>query len=713
MPISLAYIDFELEIGASDGPEYPVTVVRSPAGEARSTLRLPFRELALEERLKDLQIALLRAGNARRQIPSPEEATVQRFGGALFDALFTGEVRSRYDVSQELANQQGKGLRLKLRIQPPMLAALPWEFLYDARGAEYICLSRNTPVVRYLELSQPVQPLAISAPLRILGMVVSPTDLAPLDIHVEKERVERALRGLQKLGLVELTWLEGNTWRDLQRAMRNGPWHIFHFIGHGGFDQRRDEGLVALAGADGRAHYFNATDFGRLLADHRSLRLVLLNACEGARSGTQDVFSSTAATLVRRGIAAVVAMQYEITDAAAIEFSQMFYESLVDAMPVDASVAEARKAISFALANSLEWGTPVLYMRAPDGQIFVVKPLNEEERAAVEAQKQKDNAAVEPIKPVSLNEAVRNPAVVGAATLVSAPPAKDEIWAELAEKEPFLAVGVESKNPLHGALVSQIAPAVVPAFVAHRHYPPVEFDWVIIPEGDFLMGSDRHQDPLAHDDELPQHRLCLPEYRITRTAITNAQYQRFIEATGYPHPEHWVNGHIPVGKEQHPVVHVSWHDAQAFCDWAGVQLPTEAEWEKAARGAQGCLYPWGDEDPNDQLCNFNMDVGDTTPVGSYPSGMSLYGLSDMAGNVWEWTSSLWGQDGRDPKFGYPYCPDDGRENLAAEDTVLRVLRGGAFFNFKKQVRCAYRHANEPNFRDDNIGFRVVEGEPRG
>ena len=698
MPISLAYIDFELEIGASDGPEYPVTVVRSPAGEARTTLRLPFGELALEERLKDLQIALLRAGNVRRQIPSPEEATIQRFGGTLFNALFTGEVRSRYDVSQELANQQGKGLRLKLRIQPPMLAALPWEFLYDARGAEYICLSRNTPVVRYLELAQPIQPLAITQPLRILGMVVSPTDLDPLDVHIEKERVERAVRGLQKLGLVELTWLEGSTWRDLQRAMRNGPWHIFHFIGHGGFDYQRDEGLVALANAEGRAHYFHATDFGRLLADHRFLRLVVLNACEGARSGTRDIFSSTAATLVRRGIAAVVAMQYAITDAAAIEFSQMFYESLVDAMPVDAAVAEARKAISFALANSLEWGTPVLYMRAPDGQIFVAQPLDDKERSAIEAHKTKENAAT----PLQLM-----PRISDEVRLLFNAPAKDEIWAELAEKESAFPAQLAPTLPLSVARATAVKHELSPLMPVHRGHTPIEFDWVSIPAGEFLMGSHRQKDLLAHDDEMPQHPLYLPKYRITRTPVNNAQYQRFVEATRHPPPAHWVNGAIPVGKEQHPVVHISWHDVQAFCDWASVYLPSEAEWEKAARGTQGCLFPWGNDAPNDLLCNFNMHVGDTTPVGHYPAGISPYGLLDMAGNVWEWTSSLWGPNGRNPAFAYPYDPDDGRENLAAEDTIFRILRGGAFFNFDNQVRCAYRHTNEPNFRDDNIGFRVV------
>ena len=172
---------------------------------------------------------------------------MQDFGRELFNALLTGETRSRYDVSVGAARQQGKGLRLKLRILPPELAKLPWEFLYDPRAAEYVCLSRDTPVVRYLELPQPVQPLLVQPPLRILGMVVSPRDLPSLDVAREKQRVELALGDLQKQRLIDLKWLEGQTWRDLQRAMRSGPWHIFHFIGHGGFDSTADEGVIALA----------------------------------------------------------------------------------------------------------------------------------------------------------------------------------------------------------------------------------------------------------------------------------------------------------------------------------------------------------------------------------------------------------------------------------------------------------------------------------
>ena len=155
----LEYLDFELEIGPVSGRQYPVNVVRSPGGEARETATFPFGELELENRLQAVQIALLRSGGQTRQVLSPEEQAVQDFGYALFMALLPGEVRSRYDVSQREAIRQGAGLRIKLRFQSPEMAALPWEFIYDPRRGEYVCLSRNTPLVRYLELPQPIRTL--------------------------------------------------------------------------------------------------------------------------------------------------------------------------------------------------------------------------------------------------------------------------------------------------------------------------------------------------------------------------------------------------------------------------------------------------------------------------------------------------------------------------------------------------------------------------
>jgi hypothetical protein len=367
-----AYDDFVVDISPSEPYGYTVRVVKSSAGECSIPYQFPFDRSALDVRLKDLQIALLRSGGSRRKALLPQEQTVQDFGSALYDSLFTGEVRSLFEASIRTAVDAGNGLRLRLRIQAPEMAALPWEFLFDSRRGDYVALAADMPIVRHLPLASVAEPLAIRPPLRILGVISSPANLPPIDVRAERATIERSLAELIRKGLVELKWLEGQRWRDLRQAIRSEPWHVLHFTGHGGFDASAKEGVVYFADENGQADALSATELNRVLAGSQSLRLVVLNACQGAASDEKDIFSSSAATLVRGGVPAVVAMQYEITDTSATEFARTFYEALIDGLPVDTAVDEARRAISVSIPNSLEWGIPVLFMRSPDGHIFEV-----------------------------------------------------------------------------------------------------------------------------------------------------------------------------------------------------------------------------------------------------------------------------------------------------------------------------------------------------
>ncbi len=361
-------LDFEIKIGTPDGRNVPVSVLGSPAGEGAVAMTFPYDSLALENRLQSLQLALLAGGPTRRRLIPEHEQAVQRFGSEMFEALFAGDVRSLFDRSRQEAIRQGADLRIQLRFDSADMASLPWEFLYDGRRAEYLCLSTSTPIVRYVELADPQEPLTVAPPLRLLAMAASPSDLPALDVAQERARMESALGPLGDR--FELHWVEGQTWRDLHAALRQGPWHVFHFVGHGGFDANLGEGVIALTADGGGTHRLCATDLGRLLGDHHPLRLAVLNACDGARADRMDVFSSTASVLVRRGTPAVVAMQYEITDTAAVELSRSFYGALASGLPVDAALGEARKSVALAVPGTLEWGTPVLYLRAPDGRIF-------------------------------------------------------------------------------------------------------------------------------------------------------------------------------------------------------------------------------------------------------------------------------------------------------------------------------------------------------
>ena len=218
------------------------------------------------------------------------------------------------------------------------------------------------------------------------------------------------------------------------------------------------------------------------------------------------------------------------------------------------------------------------------------------------------------------------------------------------------------------------------------------------------MGSDPRDAAPPFANERPQQQLALAAFRISRVPITNQQYQRFVLATRHPAPGHWLDGQPTAGTEQFPVTYISWNEAQAFCAWAGVRLPSEAEWEKAARSEDGRWWPWGDALPDGTRCHFNGQAQGVAPasqsvlpVGNFPLGASAYGVLDLAGNVWEWTNSLFRR--------YPYRPDDGRESLSAPGT--RVVRGGSYNHDLRQIRCAARDEMVAGARDVYIGFRVA------
>ena len=237
---------------------------------------------------------------------------------------------------------------------------------------------------------------------------------------------------------------------------------------------------------------------------------------------------------------------------------------------------------------------------------------------------------------------------------------------------------------------------------------PFEPETIIIPAGPFWMGRE------APAIETPRHEVTLAAYAIGRTAVTNAQYGVFIAQSNHRPPK--VRGAGWLGRKVHnwldePVRGVSWEDALAYCAWLSAQtgriyrLPTEAEWEKAARGTDGRLYPWGHA-WDEAAC----PQGRARPsaVLAHPAGASPYGCMGMVGNVWEWTSSGWGDELEVPRFGYPYVAGDGREALHNELTTRRVLRGGAFNTPLAWLACTTRDRDLASAVGDVYGFRVVE-----
>jgi hypothetical protein len=393
-----SYVDLEVEVTFDEGRGYRVEVTSPSGGECAATVPFPLEERALERRLQGLRLALLSSAANVRRHALPDERLVQELGAELFEWLFAGDARVLFDSSRQQAAREGtdQWLRLVLRIRPPELAALPWEFLYDTRRDDYLSLSN--PLVRYPEVLEPIRPLAVSPPLRILGMVARPSDRSELDVELEKQWLLQAVSDLTDDGRVEVTWVPGQTWRELRRAINQQQWHVFHFIGHGGFDRETGEGFIAL-GEDGGTYRLAASKLAQLLGPHHSLRLVLLNSCESAQVDNRELFSSTATALMRRGIPAVLAMQYEISDRAAIEFARAFYEAVADGLPVDLGVRDARLAMSLARPNSLEWGTPVLYLRPSSGQIFVPTAAVQRAQPKAPQPKRPDPPTRPPVRP--------------------------------------------------------------------------------------------------------------------------------------------------------------------------------------------------------------------------------------------------------------------------------------------------------------------------
>ena len=364
------YLNFDLTLETVGDDAHRAAVTSSPAGETSTAFEIPFSPLEIEN-------FLLRVGRPRRgvrRIDSPEMHAAQTFGSRLYETVFAGEVGTAYRRSLDAAEREGKGLRLRLRLTgAPDLGDLPWEYLYSEGLGDFLVLSDRRPMVRYPELPVSVRPLLVEAPLRILLLISAPSDYPTLDVEAEEARLRDALAGVIADGRAELMTLERATLSDLQRALRREDVHILHYIGHGGFDRANDEGVLVLEDEQGRGRMVSGRSLGTILHDHDPMRLLVLNACEGARTGTEDPFGGVAPELTRRGAPAVVAMQFEITDGAAIQFAREFYLALADGYPVDAAVSAARKAI-FAGGNDIEWGTPVLYLRAPSGEVFEMAP---------------------------------------------------------------------------------------------------------------------------------------------------------------------------------------------------------------------------------------------------------------------------------------------------------------------------------------------------
>lgn len=369
--------DFDLVAAAPDGRR-DHTVFRIPLGAAELERAVLQMAKVRSRRAHAAGVGAEPSGSALREVAAAADEVsdktddvdeeAERLGTALGEALFGGSVGEAYDDARSASSDSSRGLRLTLSLGgAPALLSLPWEFLY--RRPRFLASQRHTPLVRRLDTASTTTAPVITDTVHILGVISSPRDQTPLDVEAERRRVEAAVAKMVSVGRVQLDWLDPATPASLRAALRDNDYHILHYVGHSSFTDA-GEGAIYLEGRDGAAVAIDNTKLANLLADQSRLRLVVLNSCEGARTTLGDPYAGVATTLIQLGVPAVVAMQFEISDRAAILFADELYTNLVGRQdPIGAAVAEARKAIYVEL-DGAEWATPVLFVRDPEVKLF-------------------------------------------------------------------------------------------------------------------------------------------------------------------------------------------------------------------------------------------------------------------------------------------------------------------------------------------------------
>lgn len=646
------YDNFDLLIDRGKKGRYRAKVIKAPIGGGGNEFRL-------ESSTAEWSLPL--PGYERRDLStnrdSQKRISPREFGGKLFRAVFSGEVIACWDRSLARAESQGRGLHLRLLLKDvPELSRLPWELLYDERRDRYLALFADTPVIRYLDVAEAIRPLQVELPLRILVVIASPSGYRRLNVDKEWEQIEEALELLA--GSVILRRLEAATLPALRARLKEEPFHVLHFIGHGGFLRSHRDGVLLFEKNRGAPCPVTGQRLGVLLSEHPNVRLVVLNTCEGALSSESDAFSGVAQRLVQHRLPAVVAMQLQVRDGAAISFSRHFYGSVAEGRPLELAVTEARRSLYFEEEQRAEWAVPVVYLRC-DGQIF---------------------------------ELVKSPADLPLSEPSPVPPPLPP-WKRfvdwlaalprfrLAASAAFLAMLVVSQeNSPSQASVECPSP------------PGLDLKFTLIHPGTFTMGYRNSGEATVHRVEITRP-FCLSIHELTQ-----AQWRRIMGSN----PSRFRG-------DRRPVERVSWFDAQSFLGklraldaHGGFRLPTEAQWEYAARAGTDTRFSFGEkmEDlPRFGNCRYgtSADRNETRPVGRYaPNAWDLY---DMYGNVSEWVA-----DWYDPE-GYGAWPQ--RDPTGSATGKQRVRRGGGWSIRASNCNSFERFYGRPLRRDDYVGFRVV------
>ena len=365
----MKYLDIYVMISPARGDDFQVSAKSDAGGEGNSQLKLPFT-------LSELSGIMFGVSSAPRGMsvgsdPSARLQTAETLGVQLFEALFNGETREVLSRTEDVAKRQLEKTGVRIRVSMNLaaqgmaeVASLPWEMM-RRNNQKPLVVSVNTPVVRAFDTAIPIYLHPITGKLKILLLVSNPNGTAPLNLGNEKERICRIWDSLENVEYVECRPVSEN----ILDALAQDEFHVVHYMGHGDFDSGLG-GQVIMERADGSAQPISGDTFATWLQDE-PLRLVFLNACNTGKTGQQSglhPFAGVASSLIGSGVPSVVAMQFPITDEAAIIFAQTFYKRIAQGLPVEQAVSEGRKGLLDRQGS--EWATPVLYMRAADGDLF-------------------------------------------------------------------------------------------------------------------------------------------------------------------------------------------------------------------------------------------------------------------------------------------------------------------------------------------------------
>ena len=691
MSSSKSYLNFDLLL-SGDKDHYRAKVTDSPDGQASLDFTLPFSKIELENFI--LKTSQNRSNVRSLSLESVDLQSVEELGESLFDCLFSGDIAQRYRSSLAIARSQDVGLRLRLGFSDaPTLIDIPWELLFDSDNNDYLGLSTETPIIRKLDLASLPRLRQVEECLQVLVMISSPKGHAPLDVESEWERIRQATETLQKSKRIVLTRIEPSL-LALQRQLRKGEFHIFHYIGHGGFSRLDNDGVLVLEDREQKGDLVSGQQLGTILNNHSSLQLAFLNSCHGGRTSVADPFAGVGQALLQKRVPAVIAMQFEITDEAAIIFSEEFYSALVDGYSIETAVAEARKMI-FASGNKLEWATPVLYTGIEGGRLLTKVPINEQVAEPVQdelsQQNGQSNSSEEHLQAPNKREQPKSPRsrlnykLLFTGLILIAFLSMIVLYFQLFSTES------------EGDMVSKSGLSVR----GKVYKLPNRLTLLPIPAGSFIMGSDS-----GAGVESPAHEVIFAKpFWMSKTEITFDQYDAYANHTGksFPMDNGW-------GRGSRPVINVSWNDAQGYVRSLSAnnnrnlqcRLPSEAEWEYASRAGNTTKYSWGDSIGKNKAncvgCGSQWDDKETAPVGSFSS--NAWGLHDMHGNVWEWVQDPWHEN-------YKGAPNNGDVWESGGDTRRRVYRGGSWNDEPSVMRSTYRYGHSPDLESKSLGFRIV------